>query len=92
MTRRRKIALLVIDGTTGQNALNQLRQFHAAVQVTGLVVTKLDGTAKGGVVFALAREFGIPIRFIGLGQKTEDLRVFDPEGFVDALLPGTLGA
>jgi fused signal recognition particle receptor len=83
--------LLVIDGTTGQNALNQLRQFNAAVQVTGLVVTKLDGTAKGGVVFALAREFGIPIRFIGLGEKTEDLRVFDPEGFVDALLPGTLG-
>lgn len=83
--------LLVIDGTTGQNALNQLRQFHAAVQVTGLVVTKLDGTAKGGVVFALAREFGIPIRFIGLGEKTEDLRVFDPEGFVDALLPGALG-
>ncbi|TNJ33989.1 signal recognition particle-docking protein FtsY [Arenimonas terrae] len=84
--------LLVIDGTTGQNALNQLRQFHAAVRVTGLVVTKLDGTAKGGVVFALAREFGIPIRFIGLGEKPEDLRVFDPEGFVDALLPGTLGA
>jgi fused signal recognition particle receptor len=84
--------LLVIDGTTGQNALNQLRQFHAAVRVTGLVVTKLDGTAKGGVVFALAREFGLPIRFIGLGEKPEDLRVFDPEGFVDALLPGTLGA
>ncbi len=84
--------LLVIDGTTGQNALNQLRQFHAAVRVTGLVVTKLDGTAKGGVVFALAREFGIPIRYIGLGEKSEDLRVFDPEGFVDALLPGTLGA
>ena len=83
--------LLVIDGTTGQNALNQLRQFHAAVNVTGLVVTKLDGTAKGGVLFALAREFGIPIRFIGLGEKPEDLRVFDPEGFVDALLPGTLG-
>ena len=84
--------LLVIDGTTGQNALNQLRQFHAAVRVTGLVVTKLDGTAKGGVVFALAREFGIPIRYVGLGEKPEDLRVFDPEGFVDALLPGTLGA
>ncbi|KFN51104.1 signal recognition particle-docking protein FtsY [Arenimonas composti] len=82
--------LLVIDGTTGQNALNQLRQFHAAVNVSGLVVTKLDGTAKGGVVFALAREFGIPIRFIGLGEKIEDLRVFDPEGFVDALLPETL--
>ena len=79
--------LMVIDGTTGQNALSQLRQFHAAVNVTGLVVTKLDGTAKGGVVFALAREFGLPIRFIGLGEKPEDLRLFDPEGFVDALLP-----
>ncbi len=84
--------LMVIDGTTGQNALNQLRQFHAAVRVTGLVVTKLDGTAKGGVVFALAREFGLPIRFIGLGEKPEDLRVFDPEGFVDALLPAAPGA
>ncbi len=83
--------LMVIDGTTGQNALNQLRQFHAAVKVTGLVVTKLDGTAKGGVVFALAREFGIPIRYLGLGEKAEDLRVFDPEGFVDALLPESLG-
>ena len=83
--------LMVIDGTTGQNALSQLRQFHAAVQVTGLVVTKLDGTAKGGVVFALAREFGIPIRFAGIGEKLEDLRVFDAEAFVDALLPDALG-
>ncbi len=84
--------LMVIDGTTGQNALSQLRQFHAAVGVTGLVVTKLDGTAKGGVVFALAREFGIPIRFAGIGERPEDLRVFDAEAFVDALLPETLGA
>ncbi|KRG46406.1 signal recognition particle-docking protein FtsY [Stenotrophomonas panacihumi] len=84
--------LMVIDGTTGQNALSQLRQFHAAVGVTGLVVTKLDGTAKGGVVFALAREFGIPIRFAGIGERPEDLRVFDPEAFVDALLPEALGA
>ena len=84
--------LMVIDGTTGQNALNQLRQFHAAANVTGLVVTKLDGTAKGGVVFALAREFGIPIRFAGIGERPEDLRVFDPEAFVDALLPEALGA
>lgn len=84
--------LMVIDGTTGQNALNQLRQFNAAVGVTGLVVTKLDGTAKGGVVFALAREFGIPIRFAGIGERPEDLRVFDPEAFVDALLPEALGA
>ncbi|KRG88362.1 cell division protein FtsY [Stenotrophomonas daejeonensis] len=84
--------LMVIDGTTGQNALNQLRQFHAAANITGLVVTKLDGTAKGGVVFALAREFGIPIRFAGIGERPEDLRVFDPEAFVDALLPEALGA
>lgn len=83
--------LMVIDGTTGQNALSQLRQFHAAAGVTGLVVTKLDGTAKGGVVFALAREFGIPIRFAGIGERPEDLRVFDAEAFVDALLPEALG-
>ena len=83
--------LMVIDGTTGQNAISQLRQFHAIVKVTGLVVTKLDGTARGGVLFALAREFGIPIRFVGLGESLEDLRVFDPEAFVDALLPESLG-
>jgi fused signal recognition particle receptor len=83
--------LMVIDGTTGQNALSQLRQFNAAVGVTGLVVTKLDGTAKGGVVFALAREFGIPIRFAGIGERPEDLREFDAEAFVDALLPESLG-
>ena len=83
--------LMVIDGTTGQNALSQLRQFHAAVGVTGLVVTKLDGTAKGGVLFALAREFGIPIRYAGIGERVEDLRVFDAESFVDALLPEALG-
>lgn len=84
--------LMVIDGTTGQNALSQLRQFHAAAGVTGLVVTKLDGTAKGGVVFALAREFGIPIRYAGIGERPEDLRVFDAEAFVDALLPESLSA
>jgi fused signal recognition particle receptor len=84
--------LMVIDGTTGQNALSQLRQFHAAVGVTGLVVTKLDGTAKGGVVFALAREFGIPIRYAGIGERPEDLREFDAEAFVDALLPESLGS
>jgi len=83
--------LMVIDGTTGQNALSQLRQFHAAVNVTGLVVTKLDGSAKGGVVFALAREFGIPIRYAGIGERPEDLRVFDAESFVEALLPDELG-
>jgi len=84
--------LLVIDGTTGQNAVNQVRQFRAAVGVTGLVVTKLDGTAKGGVIFALAREFGLPIRFVGLGESLHDLRAFDPHAFVDALLPESLSA
>lgn len=82
--------LLIIDGTTGQNAINQCRAFNEAVGVTGLIVTKLDGTAKGGILFALAREFGIPIRFIGLGEKPEDLRSFDPKTYVDALLPQTL--
>ncbi|HOV58416.1 MAG TPA: signal recognition particle-docking protein FtsY [Rhodanobacteraceae bacterium] len=83
--------LLVIDGTTGQNAVNQVRQFRDAIGVTGLVVTKLDGTAKGGVVFALAREFGLPIRYVGLGESADDLRVFDPAAFVDGLLPEHLG-
>lgn len=82
--------LLVIDGTTGQNAVNQTRQFRQAIGVTGLVVTKLDGTAKGGVVFALAREFGLPIRYVGLGEKIEDLRVFDAAAFVEGLLPASL--
>ena len=83
--------LMVIDGTTGQNAINQVRKFNEKIPVTGLVVTKLDGTAKGGVVFALAREFGIPIRYAGIGERPEDLRVFDAEAFVDALLPEALG-
>ena len=84
-------ALLVLDGTTGQNAINQTKQFRAAIGVTGLVVTKLDGTAKGGVVFALAKEFGVPIRFVGLGETADDLRQFDAAAFVDGLLPATLG-
>jgi fused signal recognition particle receptor len=83
--------LMVIDGTTGQNALSQLRQFRQIVGVTGLVVTKLDGTAKGGVVFALAREFGLPIRYVGLGEGATDLRTFDAAAFVDGLLPARLG-
>ena len=82
--------LMVIDGTTGQNAISQVRQFNLVAKVTGLVITKLDGTAKGGVVFALAREFGIPIRYAGIGEQPEDLRVFDADAFVDALLPGDL--
>ncbi|RAP59337.1 signal recognition particle-docking protein FtsY [Oleiagrimonas sp. MCCC 1A03011] len=79
--------LMVIDGTTGQNAVSQVRQFHQAIGVTGLVVTKLDGTARGGVVFALAREFGLPIRYVGLGEGIADLRPFDAEAYVDGLLP-----
>jgi fused signal recognition particle receptor len=82
--------LLVIDGTTGQNAISQVRQFRESIGVTGLAVTKLDGTAKGGVMFALAREFGLPIRYVGLGESAEDLRVFDAQAFVDGLLPATL--
>lgn len=78
--------LLVLDAATGQNALAQARQFNESVPLTGLVLTKLDGTAKGGIVFALARELGIPIRFIGVGEQADDLRDFDADSFVDALL------
>lgn len=81
--------LLVLDGSTGQNAINQVRQFRDVVGVSGLVITKLDGSAKGGVVFALAREFGLPIRYLGLGESAADLREFDPAAFVDGLLPTT---
>ena len=79
--------LLVIDGTTGQNAISQVRSFNQALKITGLVVTKLDGTAKGGIIIALAKEFGIPIRFIGVGERTEDLQEFNAHAFVDAILP-----
>ena len=78
--------LLVLDATTGQNALSQVRLFHQAVGVTGIILTKMDGTAKGGVALAVAHETGIPIRFIGVGEGMEDLRPFDPEAFVEAIL------
>ncbi len=78
--------LLVIDATTGQNALQQARAFTEAVEVTGVVLTKLDGSAKGGVVVAIEAELGIPVRFIGVGEGLGDLLVFEPESFVDALL------
>jgi fused signal recognition particle receptor len=81
--------LLVLDAGTGQNAISQAREFTKAIQPTGLVVTKLDGTAKGGIVFALSREFGLPIRFIGVGEKAEDLREFDATAFVDAIFSET---
>jgi fused signal recognition particle receptor len=77
--------MLVLDAGTGQNALNQAEQFNEAVGLTGLTLTKLDGTAKGGVIFALARRFKLPIRFIGVGEAIEDLRPFDASEFVEAL-------
>ena len=77
--------LLVLDGSTGQNALEQARQFTAATDVTALAITKLDGTAKGGVVLAIASQFKIPVKFIGVGEKMEDLLVFDKHEFVDSL-------
>lgn len=77
--------LLVIDAGTGQNALNQARQFHEAVGVSGIVLTKLDGTAKGGVIFAVAEQMKLPIRFIGVGEGIDDLRPFDAGDFVEAL-------
>jgi fused signal recognition particle receptor len=77
--------LLVLDGSTGQNALEQARHFTAATQVTSLAITKLDGTAKGGVVLAIANQFKIPVKFIGVGEKMEDLLVFDKHEFVDSL-------
>lgn len=76
---------LVLDGTTGQNALAQAQQFKAAVDVTGIVITKLDGTAKGGMVFAVSHELGLPIRFMGTGEKLGDIAPFDPDAFLDGL-------
>ena len=77
--------LLVIDASIGQNALNQARQFHEAVGVSGIVLTKLDGTAKGGVIFAVAEQMQLPIRYIGVGEGIDDLRPFDAHDFVEAL-------
>jgi fused signal recognition particle receptor len=77
--------LLVVDAGTGQNAVNQAVQFNQAVSLTGIVITKLDGTAKGGVIFAIADKLKVPIRFIGVGETIEDLREFNPAEFVDAL-------
>ncbi|MDI6889929.1 MAG: signal recognition particle-docking protein FtsY [Thermodesulfovibrionales bacterium] len=77
--------LLVVDATTGQNALRQAEMFNDAIGVTGIALTKLDGTAKGGIVFAIKKEFGIPVRLIGIGEGLDDLRDFNPEEFVEAL-------
>jgi len=83
--------LLVLDANQGQNALVQARQFHQAVGVTGLVLTKLDGTAKGGIVIAIANELGIPIRYIGVGESAEDFGEFDAGAFAEALIEGPEG-
>jgi fused signal recognition particle receptor len=77
--------LLVLDATTGQNGLSQAKAFQEAVDVTGVVLTKLDGTAKGGIVIAIQRQLGLPVKLVGLGEQVEDLAVFDPDAFVDAL-------
>jgi fused signal recognition particle receptor len=80
--------LLVIDASTGQNGLQQAKQFSSTTGVTGLVLTKLDGTAKGGIVLAIAHELGIPVRYIGVGERLDDLQPFDPEQFAEALFEG----
>jgi fused signal recognition particle receptor len=77
--------LLVLDATTGQNGLHQAQAFHQAVGLTGIVLTKLDSTAKGGIVFAIEHDLGIPVRFVGVGEQAGDLLPFDPDAFVEAL-------
>ena len=78
--------LLTVDATTGQNGLRQAKLFGEAVDVTGIVLTKLDGTAKGGIALAIAQELGVPVKLIGIGEALEDLRPFDPDDFAQAIL------
>ena len=75
----------MLDATTGQNAVLQAKEFKEASKITGLVLTKLDGTAKGGIVLSIKRELGIPVKFIGVGEKIDDMKPFDPEDFAGAL-------
>jgi fused signal recognition particle receptor len=77
--------ILVLDATTGQNGISQAKHFTEAVQCTGLVLAKLDGTAKGGVVVAIRKQVGLPVKYIGVGEQAEDLALFDADSFVDAL-------
>ena len=77
--------LLVLDATTGQNAVNQAREFMKTTGITGIVLTKLDGTAKGGVVLAIKDDLGLPVKFIGVGEQIDDLQPFDPESFTEAI-------
>jgi fused signal recognition particle receptor len=78
--------LLVLDATTGQNAISQAKHFKEAVAITGIILTKLDGTAKGGIVFAIQEELGVPVRFVGTGEKADDFAEFDPRAFVDGIM------
>ena len=80
--------LLVLDATTGQNAISQAKHFKDAVKVTGIILTKLDGTAKGGIVFAIEQELGLPVRFVGTGEKADDFAEFDPKAFVEGIFGG----
>ena len=84
--------LLVLDGTTGQNAVSQAKEFTKCVNVTGLIVTKLDGTAKGGIVLSISRELELPVKYIGVGEKIDDLQIFDREKFVGAVLGKPVGS
>jgi fused signal recognition particle receptor len=80
--------LLVLDATIGQNSISQAKLFHEAMELDGLVMTKLDGTAKGGVLLNLSGELKLPVYFIGVGEKADDLQIFDPKNFVEALISG----
>ena len=80
--------MVVLDGTTGQNALVQAKEFNAAAAIDGIILTKLDGTAKGGIALAIQAELSVPVKYIGVGEHMEDLQKFDPNAFVDALFDG----
>ena len=77
--------LIVLDATTGQNAISQLREFKSVTDITGIILTKMDGTAKGGIAVAIQAEFGIPVKYVGVGEKVEDLQKFNSDVFVNAL-------
>lgn len=84
----RRETMVVLDGTTGQNAMVQAKEFNAAAAIDGIILTKLDGTAKGGIALAIQAELGVPVKYIGVGEHMEDLQKFDPDAFVDALFDG----
>ena len=81
-----KEVLLVLDATTGQNAISQVKAFKETTKLTGIVLTKLDGTAKGGVVFTIAKEYNIPVKYIGVGEGIDDLQKFDAKAFIDSII------